>query len=62
MTKSYAVEPLKATSIAPPIGATASGRPLANVVTTPVLGSTRETLPRYVLGDVQRATRADRAA
>ena len=45
VTKSYAVEPLKATSIAPPIGATASGRPLANVVTTPVLGSTRETLP-----------------
>ncbi len=45
VTNTYAVLPMKATSIAPPIGATLVGNPLANVVVSPVLGSTRRMLP-----------------
>ena len=37
--------PMKATSIAPPMPMIDSGRPLANVVTAPVLRSTREIRP-----------------
>ena len=36
---------MNATSIAPPMPTIEGGRPLANVVTCPVFGSTREILP-----------------
>src|SRR6185436_9690058 len=36
---------MNATSIAPPMPTMKGGRPLANVVTCPVFGSTRDTLP-----------------
>src|SRR5262245_56085607 len=45
VTSAYAVAPMNATSIAPPMPTIEGGRPLANVVTCPVLGSTREILP-----------------
>src|SRR4051794_30682592 len=45
VTSAYAVLPMNATSITPPIGAIRFGRPLANVVISPVFGSTREILP-----------------
>src|SRR5262245_21692671 len=45
VTSTYAVPSRKATSIAPPTGRTGSGRPLANIVTAPVMGSTRTTRP-----------------
>ena len=45
MTSTYAVLPMNATSIAPPMPMIAFGRPLANVVISPVCGSTREILP-----------------
>src|SRR3954447_18975565 len=45
VTSTYAVRPMKATSIAPPMPTTARGRPPANVVTAPVVGSTRKTRP-----------------
>ena len=46
MTSAYAVPPMNATSVVPPRpGMIDPGRPLANVVISPVLGSTREILP-----------------
>src|SRR5215207_5475247 len=45
VTSTYAVWPTNSTSMAPPKSISAFGRPLANVATSPVLGSTRETLP-----------------
>src|SRR5215216_6666056 len=45
VTSTYAVSPTNSTSMAPPKPMSAFGRPLANVVTSPVFGSTRETLP-----------------
>src|SRR6266496_4097003 len=50
VTSAYAMLSMNATSIAPPMIAPpmlmiAVGRPLANVVTSPVSGSTREILP-----------------
>ena len=45
MTSAYAVLPMNATSIAPPMPTIDAGRPLANVVMSPVFGSTREILP-----------------
>src|SRR6266540_121981 len=50
VTSAYAMLSMNATSIAPPMNAPpmlmiAVGRPLANVVTSPVCGSTREILP-----------------
>src|SRR5215208_1768647 len=45
VTSAYAVLPMNATSIAPPSGMTCVGRQLANVVTAPVSGSTREISP-----------------
>jgi hypothetical protein len=45
VTSAYAVPPLKATSVVPPRPMIDFGRPLANVVISPVLGSTREILP-----------------
>src|SRR5437867_2626321 len=44
VTSAYAVPPMNATSV-PPMPTIDFGRPLANVVITPVLGSTREILP-----------------
>src|SRR5688572_3826626 len=47
LTSTYAVLPMNATSIGPPLPMPKSeaGRPLANVVTAPDSGSTREMLP-----------------
>src|SRR5215203_4080548 len=45
VTSTYAVWPTNSTSMAPPKPISAFGRPLANGVTSPVFGSTRETLP-----------------
>ena len=47
VTSTYAVLPINATSIAPPMptAGIAFGRPLAKVVRSPVCGSTREILP-----------------
>src|SRR5205809_2731842 len=47
VTSAYAVLPMNATSIAPPMPMAGFdfGRPLANVVISPVSGSTREILP-----------------
>src|SRR5205809_2851055 len=45
VTSAYAVPPMNATSVVPPMPTIDFGRPLANVVITPVLGSTREILP-----------------
>src|SRR5687767_7126281 len=45
VTSTYAVLPMNATSIAPPMPTIELGRPLAKVVTSPVFGSTREILP-----------------
>src|SRR5437867_4327908 len=45
VTSAYAVPPMNATSIAPPMPTIDFGRPLANVVMSPVFGSTREILP-----------------
>src|SRR5512132_4071981 len=45
VTNAYAVPPMNATSVVPPMPMIDSGRPLANVVISPVLGSTREILP-----------------
>jgi hypothetical protein len=45
VTSAYAVPPMNATSMAPPMPTIDSGRPLAKVVISPVLGSTREILP-----------------
>src|SRR5262245_27136483 len=45
VTSTYAVLPMNATSIAPPSGITCGGSQLANVVTVPVSGSTREIRP-----------------
>src|SRR5438067_2788842 len=45
VTRTYAVPSRNATSTGPPMPRIASGRPLANVVTAPVFGSTRETRP-----------------
>src|SRR5215216_3168862 len=45
LTSTYAVWPMNSTSMAPPKPINDFGRPLANVVTSPVFGSTRETLP-----------------
>src|SRR5206468_12746465 len=47
VTSAYAVLPMNATSIAPPMPMAGFdfGRPLANVVISPVCGSTREILP-----------------
>ena len=46
----YLVSPMNATSITPPMPTATScfGKPLANVVTVPVFGSTREILPAMV--------------
>jgi hypothetical protein len=45
VTSAYAVLPMNATSTAPPMPTIDFGRPLANVVMSPVFGSTREILP-----------------
>src|SRR5206468_7705945 len=45
VTSTYAMLSMNATSIAPPMPMIAGGRPLANVVFSPVCGSTREILP-----------------
>src|SRR5215211_1615292 len=45
VTSAYAVPPLNVTSVVPPKPMIDFGRPLANVVTSPVVGSTREILP-----------------
>src|SRR5215468_12111032 len=45
VTRTYAVWSRNATSIAPPMETIAFGRPLANVVLAPVLGSTRVIRP-----------------
>src|SRR6266545_174859 len=45
VTSAYAVPPMNATSVVPPRPMNDFGRPLANVVISPVLGSTREILP-----------------
>src|SRR6266508_4841048 len=45
VTSAYAVPPMNATSIAPPMPTIDFGRPLANVVMSPVFGSTREIRP-----------------
>src|SRR5437764_10797895 len=45
VTRTYAVWSRNATSIAPPMGKIAGGRPLANVVLAPVFGSTRVIRP-----------------
>src|SRR5437667_7648325 len=45
VTSAYAVPPMNATSVVPPMPTIDFGRPLANVVISPVLGSTREILP-----------------
>src|SRR5688500_5124027 len=45
VTSAYAVLPMNATSAAPPMPNSRVDRPLANVVTSPVFGSTREILP-----------------
>ena len=48
VTSTYAVRPMKAMSIAPPMPMIDFGNPLAKVVVAPVLGSTRVTLPAAV--------------
>ncbi len=45
VTSTYATLSMNARSIAPPMPMIAGGRPLANVVFSPVCGSTREILP-----------------
>src|SRR5687768_8777383 len=45
VTRTYAVEPMNAMSMAPPMPTINGGSPVANVVTSPVVASTRETLP-----------------
>ena len=45
VTNAYAVPPMNATSVVPPMPMIDAGRPLANVVISPVFGSTREILP-----------------
>ena len=50
VTNAYAVLPMKATSIAPPIGAALVGNPLANVVVSPG-GSPLPERPRVIVAD-----------
>src|SRR5262249_5579798 len=50
VTRAYAVSSRNATSIGPPVGRIALGRPLANVVIAPVSGSTREIRPALPSG------------
>ena len=64
VTSTYAVPPRKATSIAPPIPTSgiARGRPLANVVTAPVLRIHPQHAASRAVRHVERIVGTDRAA